>query len=285
MDVALIGADTPLGLELRRLFVQWGRHQSLDVNLAASRFRSERQAKKAARRGNPDAVLDLRLVSQLSAGTEIADADVERCHWLAKACERSGMLYLLVSSDRVYSGRVHRSLRESDTPDAEDDCGRAFLEAESRVRDAAPSSCILRTGPIFVGAGDTLLEGTLTALAENRHVTLDDSEQFCPSGAVDIARVLAAMLDQVSVEADAAGVFHYCSSDRTTRYGFAEVVLASAGQFADLGDVSLTPEDGDSEGLSRTLDCSRLRDAFAIKQLPWRAQINLAVKTYFLEKQ
>ena len=284
MDVALIGADSSLGLELRRLFVQWGRHRSLDHTLAASRFRSERQAKQTARRGNPQVVVDLRLAAQLSAGAEIQPADVERCHWLAKACERSAMLYLLVSSDRVFSGTEHRPLRETDTADAEDPGGRALIDAENLALGAAPSACVLRTGPIFAGSGDWLLEGTLGELLESRQVSLDDSDYFCPSAASDVARVLAAILDQSSVGADASGVFHYCSTDRTTHYGFAEALLASAGQFANLGDVSLTPA-ADGGGLSRSLECTHIRDCFAIKQVPWRGQINLAVKTYFLERQ
>lgn len=283
MQVALIGADTPTGLEVRRLFAQWGRHNSLDVGLSASRFRSERQAKKVARRGSPQVLVDLRLASLLAAGSDIDAADVERCRWLAKACERSDILYVLLSSDQVFSGAVHKPLRESDSVDAIDSIGLAFILAEQSVREASPSACVLRTGPIFASAADELLSGALSTLTESRHVNLDDTDYFCPSGAADVARVVTAILDQASVGADASGIFHYSSTDRTTRYGFAEVLLASAGQFADLGDVTLQALAADTTASSRMLDCNRIRECFAIKQLPWRGQINQAVKAYFLE--
>jgi dTDP-4-dehydrorhamnose reductase len=283
VDVILIGGDTPLGTELQRLFVQWGRHRVEAIGMSASRFRSERHAKKAARRGKPEVVVDLRLASLLASGQPVESADTDRSHWLAKACERSGILYLLLSGDRVFSGALQRAHGETDTCDAEDELGLALIEAEARVREAAPSACILRSGPLFAVNGDNWFVHLLDELVSARQASFDDTAVFCPSSAADLARVVAAMLDQCSVGAEAAGDFHYCASDRTTLYGFAEVVLASAGQFLDLGDVQLLPDDAAPSG-ARILDCTRLRETFAIKQLPWRGQINEVVKTYFRER-
>jgi dTDP-4-dehydrorhamnose reductase len=281
MQVALIGADSPLGLALQEKLAATGRHEARALSIAASRFGSERQAKKAVRRGSPQAVVDLRLSALFGSGDGIGSDDVERCHWLAKACARSDMLYLLLSRDRVFSGLQHRPLREGDVADATDDTGQALIEAEARVRDAAESACILRTGPLFSPVGANLLAVTLDTLLASPSVTFDDSDQFCPTAVGDVARVLSAMLDQVSVGADAAGVFHYSGTERTTRYGFAEAVLASAGQYRDLGGTSIVPLGEAGAGRSRMLDCSRLRDTFAIKQLPWRGHISSAVKAYF----
>jgi single-strand DNA-binding protein len=197
--------------------------------------------------------------------------------------ERSGILYLLLSGDRVFSGALQRAHGETDTCDAEDELGLALIEAEARVREAAPSACILRSGPLFAVNGDNWFVHLLDELVSARQASFDDTAVFCPSSAADLARVVAAMLDQCSVGAEAAGDFHYCASDRTTLYGFAEVVLASAGQFLDLGDVQLLPDDAAPSG-ARILDCTRLRETFAIKQLPWRGQINEVVKTYFRER-
>jgi dTDP-4-dehydrorhamnose reductase len=102
---------------------------------------------------------------------------------------------------------------------------------------------------------------------------------------VDAARVLAAILDQLSVGAEARGVFHYCSGDRTTEYGFAEALLAAAGQYADCGDIRIVPAEQESAEASpaatRVLDCGRIRDCFAIKQVPWRGFVQPLVKQYY----
>jgi dTDP-4-dehydrorhamnose reductase len=284
VDVALIGADSPLGLALQEQLAASGRHEARALSLAASRFGSERQAKKAVRRGSPQAVVDLRLSALFGSGDGISDDDVERCHWLAKACARSDMLYVLLSRDRVFSGLHHRPQRETDAVDATDDTGLALIEAEARVRDAAGGACVLRTGPLFSTVGTNLLTVTLDALLSSAEATFDDIDQFCPAGVSDVARVLSALLDQASAGADAAGVFHYSGTERTTHYGFAEAVLASAGQYTDLGGAEIAALGDAGTGRTRVLECSRLRDTFAIKQVPWRGHISGAVTAYFEEK-
>ena len=94
MDVLVIGADNPVGVVLQGAFVQWGRHQSLPLTTAASRWRSERQAKKAARKDRPDAVVDLRLAWQLAVGEPIQPIDLERSYWL-------GCFYNLLGSPEI----------------------------------------------------------------------------------------------------------------------------------------------------------------------------------------
>ncbi len=272
-----------MGVALQGAFAQWGRHQAENLSTSASRWRSERQAKKAARKGKPDAVVDLRLAWQVAAGEHPAANDIERSHWLAKACERSGMRYLLLSCDQVFSGRTGRSLRETDPMDAYGEPGLQMVELESRITQAAPSAIVLRTGPLFASFEQNLLTMTLEQMGPEQAAEFDDNDVFCPVSSVDAARVLAAMLDQLSVGAAATGVYHYCSGDRTTEYGFAEASLAAASQYADCGDVVIRARgrEDDDRGVTRVLDCSRLRDTFAVKQVPWRGFVNGVVKQYY----
>lgn len=283
MDVLLVGSDNALGSALQSSFAQWGRHQAIPVTAAASRWRSERQAKKAVRKGRPQAVVDLRIAAMLAAGVCPQPPDVERSHWLAKACEHSDMHYLLLSSDLVYSGLNARPLRETDPADAFTEPGFHVLEIENRVLQAAPSALVLRSGPLFADFDENLLTRTLIRMATQREAVFDDRNVFCPVASEDLARVLAAMLDQLSVGAEAAGIFHYCSGDRSTEYGFAEVVLAAASQYSDCGDIVIRPVDHepDESAETRVFDCSRLRDSFAIKQVPWRGFTNLMVRRYY----
>jgi len=286
MDVLLIGSDSPVGAALQGAFAQWGRHRATAITAASSRWRSERQAKKVARKGDPDAIVDLRIATQISAGGVLEESDLERSHWLAKACERSGMRYVFLSSDRVYAGSSGRALRETDAPDAMDPVGRHLADIEERVEAASPSAVILRTGPLFADFQANLLTRVLNTMGQERVATFDDVDVFCPVAALDAARVLAAILDQLSVGARASGIYHYCSGDRTTEYGFAEASLAAASQFADCGDVVIEAREGQAHaGSQRVLECARLRDAFAVKQVPWRGFINVVVKQYIARQQ
>ncbi|MDP5053864.1 MAG: NAD(P)-dependent oxidoreductase [Congregibacter sp.] len=282
MDILLIGCDNPLGTALQAALSQWGRHRAIPLNAAGTRWRSERQAKKAVRKDKPQTVVDLRIAWQLATGDVPQPRDAERTHWLAKACEHSGIHYLLLSSDQVFAGQGVRSLREFDAVDAFSEPGLQLMEIEQRVAHAAPSATLLRTGPLFSGIGNNLLTRMLLRMTSQRFATFDDRDIFCPVACVDIARVLAAMLDQLSVGAQASGVFHYSSADRTTEYGFAEAALAAMSQYRDSGDVIINPSEHaeGGSGATRVFDCSRLRDSFAIKQVPWRGFMNATVKQY-----
>ena len=283
MDVLVIGADNPVGVVLQGAFVQWGRHQSLPLTTAASRWRSERQAKKAARKDRPDAVVDLRLAWQLAAGEPIQPIDLERSYWLAKACERSDIHYLFLSTDAVFESNAGRHFRETDTPDAASEPGATMASLEAQITQGAPNALILRTGPLFASFDANLLTRVMDRMSAETTATFDDRLTFSPVATVDAARVMAAMLDQLAVGAQAGGTFHYCAGDRATEYGFAEAALAAASQYMDCSDVSIEPSNSEpsERGVIRVLDCSRLRDSFAIKQVPWRGFINPVVKQFF----
>lgn len=297
MDVLLVGSDNPLGAALRGVLAQWGRHRAAGLSVAGSRWRSQRQAKKAVRKGRPDAVVDCRLAWQIAAGDVPTAADIERGHWLAKACERSGMRYILLSCDRVFSGLTGRRLRESDPADASAAPGVQMLELESRVAQAAPSALVLRTGPLFAGVGRNLLTQTLERMdlaatrppEPGRAAEFDNRDVFCPVCSVDAARVIAAILDQLSVGARACGIYHYGSCDRATAYDFAEAargaVAGANGRAARLSSPKTELAELSPKAETRVLDCSRLRNTFAVKQVSWRHFVNAVVQQYYRAAQ
>lgn len=283
MEVLLIGADNALGRALTSALAQYGRHNTVALSTSTCRWRSERQAKKAARKFKPEFIVDLRLAWQSASSEESQPLDIERSHWIAKACERSDIGYLFLSRDQVFAGHSARNLRESDVPDPASETGKLFATAEANALGMSKRGIVLRTGPIYANGDANFLAFMLRDMVNERTATFDDVNVFCPVAEFDAARVVAAMLDQLSVGADASGVFHYCSGDRTTAYGFAEVALAAASQYADCGDVTLTAGVAGAENhrLHHVLDCSRLRDTFAIKQEAWRTFIGGAVRHFF----
>lgn len=283
MRVLLIGVDSCLGTALQGQLLRWGRHELETVTLAASRWKSERQAKKAVRRARPDMILDLRVIASADGGEPVHELDLERCHWLAKACQRSEIDYFYVSSARVFSGLRERPYREIDEPDNTETIGRLLQQAETLVRDTCEHHIILRLGPVFSARGVNVLTHMLGRLREGGELILENSLRGCPVEASDAARVIAAMLDQFSAGAENWGTFQYCSSDPTNCYEFAEVLLASASQFSEFGPgaVQLRVEQGEPQLRNRSMDCSLIRNHFAIKQVAWRGFVADAVKQYF----
>jgi dTDP-4-dehydrorhamnose reductase len=264
-----------------------GRHEITTMSRAACRWKSERQAKKSLARAKSDIVVDLRIEAAGDGGLQIQELDLQRCHWVAKSCQRTHTAYLYVSSSRVFSGRLERAYVEQDVPDNEEPMGQLLARAEGIVAEACTSHLILRLGPIFSYAGTNLITQMLGPMREGDSLILDNNLRGCPVAADDGARVILALLDQLGTGLQPWGIYHYGSSDTSTYYEFAEALLAAASQFFEFGSSAVQLE-RESEGLpplNRTLNCSRIRNTFAIRQVPWRSAIGDLVKQYYEQQQ
>jgi dTDP-4-dehydrorhamnose reductase len=285
--VLILGSDTPLGQALVAYLANLGRHQAALISRAACRWKSERQAKKTVARGGCDIVVDIRLEAGVDGGERLQEADVQRCRWVGKACQRAAMPYLLVSSSRVFSGQADRSYTELDPPDSSETVGQLLAAAEMAVAQSCQQHLILRLGTVFSNIAPNLITSMLGRILEGTTLVLDHRIRDCPVAVTDGARVISGVLDQVSAGARPWGIFHYGSSDSATNYEFAEALLASASQFAEFSLTAVEPggQPEDEIGLRRELDCSKICNTFAIRQLAWRGEIADLVKQYFQHQQ
>jgi len=286
LRVLILASDAPLGRALLTDLENLGRHEVVLMSRAACRWKSERQAKKAVRRADCDVVVDMRIESGADGGEQLQDIDIQRCHWIGKACQRSGLIYLFVSSSRIFSGELDRHYREDDPPDNADTLGQLLAAAEQAVAESCERHLILRVGPVFSSVSPNLITEMLGQMMAGATLELDNKLRGCPVSSDDGARVISALLDQLSTGVEPWGIYHYCSSDTATYYEFAEALLASASQFSEFSPsaVELRQEEHEAR-LKRALDCGRIRNTFAIKQVPWRSAIPDIVKDYFQQQQ
>jgi len=257
------------------------------MSCSACRWKSERQAKKSIVRAKSDVVVDLRIDFAGDGGPQIQELDLQRCHWVAKACHRTDATYLYVSSSTVFSGELERPYLEEDSPDNEEVAGRLLARAEHIVADVCLRHLILRFGPVFSSEGMNLITRLLGSLRGGDSLVLDNNLRGCPVAADDGARVLLAVLDQLGTGLEPWGTYHYGSSDAATYYEFAEALLACASQFFEFSPlaVQLERETDELRSLNRTLDCSKIRNTFAVRQIPWRSAIGDVVKQYYEQQQ
>jgi dTDP-4-dehydrorhamnose reductase len=281
--VLILGSDTPLGLALVSRQALLGRHDIVPMSRSACRWKSERQAKKSIVRAKSDIVVDVRIEAAGDGGVQIQELDLQRCHWVAKACQRTTTPYLYLSSSRVFSGQLDRPYVEDDSPDNEETVGQLLASAEQVVRESCERHLILRLGPIFSYEGTNLISQMLGPLREGDSLILDNNLRGCPVAADDGARVILAILDQLGTGLEPWGTYHYGSSDTATYYEFAEALLAAASQFFEFSSsaVQLEREPEGLMPLNRTLECDKIRNTFAIRQVPWRSAISDLVKQYY----
>ncbi len=294
MKVLLIGSDTPVGQALCNFFDLRGTEYAA-LTKSESRWKSERQAKKALRRSEASIALDVRIQAAADGGIRIHDADIERCTWLARASQALRVPLLLLSCAAIFQGNESRAYREDDYPDGMSTLASLLGAAETAVRDHCERHVILRMGPVFSPVGSTSLTWMLNRLHEHGSLSLSRKLRGCPVAVEDAARVVSGMVDQYGCGLEAWGIFHYCSADVTSCYEFAEVLLAAAYQYTafDEDDPSIltaleqedanagAPDAADWETLEFRLDCSKIRDTFAIKQQPWRASVAGHVKQFY----
>ncbi len=234
-----------------------------------------------------NAQLEQAVIIDLSWSVE-AEGEKNLSEWLpiwqqfVGRCRGRGNKYLLLSEGRVVAGAQVEfgGIAEDSVTMPLDELGRQLAVAESFLSCVdGLQSLILRSGPVLSVAPDTLLSACLALLRREQPRVLENTFRACPTPAIDLARVLSAMTDQLCCGAECRGVFHYNSSGSCTHYEFVEVVHAYAAQF--LPSQSVISESADGEPWQPQvpeLSCSRLLGNFGIKQLPWRAWLPKLIK-------
>ncbi len=199
---------------------------------------------------------------------------------LAQACEQAAIPLIQLSSSQVYDaldGGLHRE-EEEVVPASR--IGAMLCRIEELVRGGCKQHIILRTGPLFSGVGDNLLTSLLADFRQGETLRLSSTGNSCPTHAGDLARVISAIIDQLSCGAGPWGTYHYCSSDPASSYLFAETVLAIVSQYTPVDQsLILEPQDVTDGNWQRPLlNCEKILNTFGIKQLPWRTFILSTVK-------
>jgi len=150
---------------------------------------------------------------------------------VAKACARTGVPLIHISTDHLFPG--HKSLVDENEPTKPINVyGRTKAEAEHRVLEAHPQSLVIRTN--FYGWGpsyrrsfsDTIID----ALRAGKTLTLFDDVFYTP-----ILIESAAQAAHDLIDAKAMGIYHVVGDERISKYEFG---LALAGRFGlDTGKI------------------------------------------------
>ena len=283
MRILVLGLDAPLGFSLRAFAAPLMRHEIIGVDMAATRWRRERQVKKLVRRQSVDLILDARLVTQIDGVDPVGQRDVERTQWLAGLAARDQIAYFFLSSARVFSGTLTRPYRETDQPDATDPVGRTLIEVEQLLSGALDGIFILRLGLMFGGRRPNPLARALDALARGDRLKVSEHARGSPVHVAEVARVIHGIIDQIGAGAPRKGLYHYSGIGEVNAYSFMETVLANASQyepFKDARELMELTSDGASTGSSLSLDCAEIRHQFGIQQLSWREFVPRAVQRY-----
>lgn len=203
---------------------------------------------------------------------------------LAGVCVRRNLPLIQLSSSKVFDGLQGGVHRELEAASSASEQGKMLLRMEGMVSSVCQRHIVLRTGPLFSSMEDNLLTRLLESFEGAKTLALSDSGESCPIHVSDMARVVSAIIDQLSCGAEVWGTYHYCSADYVTHYQFAATLWEAVSHYkkAVARAPTLKPlDDVDGDWQSPLLNCEKILNTFGIKQLPWRAFIAPTVKKYF----
>lgn len=205
---------------------------------------------------------------------------------LAEACGDMSIPLLHISTDYIFDGHYDSGYTEDDEPAPLGAFGKSKWLGEQHIRQNLPRHIILRVSWVFSAAGRNYLTRVLERARESEVLRAVDDRRGCPTSAIDVARVLIAVIKQLEAGADAWGTYHYSGAEITTRYGFTEAIIAAASQYEALAVSKIEPipsseEAGAERPTSAVLKCTKILNTFGIRQRPWRVDLQRLIREVY----
>ena len=271
MKSIVVSLDNPLDMALRE---QW-RVRARDYHPVDMADLLVQGDTALASLGGEIAVLILR---SDSLGVGPVD-DLERLlQILIQYCGTRQLPLLMVSSCRVIEPFAGANrYRESQAIEPESAAATTLWSLEQALRDNYAYHLIVRLGPLF--SSTVLVDSMLAEFRRGGPQRFAETGRAAPTHVADAARVLSAIVDQISCGADVWGTYHYNSAEPVSHYRFAEAALAVYGECGNAASVELVGDD--TLGATWTaplLNCEKILNTFGIKQLPWRAYLSATIR-------
>ena len=269
MKTLIIGSDNPLGAELA------AKLKAQDIPVINIRSNDKvldnpRLMLNSFSANEPDFVVDLQVSRWLQTDEgELHKRALRLLKSIARACRTQSAALVHVSSCDVFAGRRVGFYRETDKPDGEGYSARRLLKAENYARRRVPQHVVVRPGHLIAAGEDNELTRICQQLKNGEQLETTH-DQICPTPVADLARVITAIIEQLACDAQAWGVYHYCSAGPLSRFEFAEAIIAQASQYGKGDAELLTRGEGEYGDYNVALNCRKLLGAFGIKQRNWR---------------
>jgi dTDP-4-dehydrorhamnose reductase len=226
MRVLIFGATGMLGQALMR---QWRDDELIGLGSAQADLRNPEQVGAAVEAATPDWIVLAAAYTDVD-GCEInptlaSSINTQGPVNVAKAAARFGSKLLFVSTDYVFDGKKTAPYETTDQRNPINAYGRSKAEAEEKIAQILPESCIVRTSWLF-GPGGKCFPDTILRLADTRpEIKVVNDQRGSPTYTRDFADAIIELC-----RADARGIVHCTNSGDCTWYDFAAEILRQAGK-------------------------------------------------------
>ncbi len=206
---------------------------------------------------------------------------------LASACQALQIPLLHLSSDAVFDNHYASGYTEQDEVAPQGVYGESFWQGEERVRASLEQHIILRVSWLFSACGNNFLTQTVKAARTEESLEAFSDHIGCPTSARDVARVVSAIIKQISNGAQAWGTYHYCGAEIISSYDFCKEILIAASEYENFKVEKLiallADEDQQEDSLpgSSVLICKKVLNIFGIRQRPWRQELKSEMRALY----
>jgi len=234
MRVTIFGASGLLGKALLR---EWREDEVVGLNSRDADLREAVQVRSAVERTRPDWIV----LAAAYTDVDGCEGNPERAFSVnrdgavnvAEAARGAGAKLLFLSSDYVFDGTKTSPYETSDPRNPKSVYGRSKAEAELRLLEVLPQSCIVRTSWLF-GVGGKCFPDTILKLAASRPaLDVVHDQRGCPTYSVDLARAIIQLCHK-----GASGIAHVTNAGDCTWFEFAKAILAGAGLATEVRPVN-----------------------------------------------
>ena len=188
---------------------------------------------------------------------------------LAEHARERKMALLQLSSCYVFDGRKQGAYIASNPGQSVNELGRWQWECEQALRTQLPRHIILRTGwslARFIGkVQQSTAQGGLS---------LPGRCQGQPVAVKDLARVIVAVALQIDCGAEVWGTYQYAGAEEINLYELGLAIAGMPGIPEGIKVVDEVPDWGHIEPVNTTMVCTKIRNTFGIKQMPWRTWLS-----------
>lgn len=192
---------------------------------------------------------------------------------------------LLFLSDAVVFDGARIAYHETDQPNPVTELGQAYVDWEKIVL-AAPKTLVLRSAWLYGSTENNFVTQAIAYAKAHRCIAINSAAKANPTSNDDLARVITAILLQLTFPLDNFGIYHYVAADTALGFQFLEAVLNQAQKYDDAIDAKQVCFEHHTVQNNFyfppvILKCQRLLDDFGIHQRAWRSEMPKVVRAIF----
>jgi dTDP-4-dehydrorhamnose reductase len=225
MKVTLFGASGLLGKAIMR---EWVDDQVAPLSSKDADIREPQQVLDAIERTQPDWIVLAAAYTDVDgceSNGELAFAvNRDGAVNVARAARQIGARLLTISTDYVFDGTSSVPYQVDHPRAPRSVYGRSKAEAEVRVQEISPETCIVRTSWLFGNGGKCFPDTILKLAATRSEIDVVDDQRGSPTYSVDLARAIMSLCHR-----RASGILHATNTGECTWFEFAREIVRDAG--------------------------------------------------------